>query len=383
MKITGGFILQEAVTFTTSTGDSTGGQVTPKDGIVLSDLLNLEFKWPEELRDIRNSTVNKLPNPSECAVDLTGVDLDNFFSSSTTEISFDTAKEISVPNEQINSTESLTSSAQESLSMFENLQSSIPSNQIIDTKSHVSFAQESLNMFENIQSLDKTIHSAAFSEQGEFGDSFSVWEAEFQSASSGTHPVDSDSADPSLVPSTINLTRPMEAPAASDSAMDMKFEINNRGNNGDIEKTQDQVSSMANNWIQDDTWHANDTKVSSKTEHFEVYSKDNDWIAEDLWKSSTTGVSNNADKTKKTDDSLDLWNDFASSQDLSDPSSSWPQAGTQNTLSNGHASNLIDDSNDMEFGSFSQADLFSAESGIQKGSTDMDIVHLETSALGR
>eukprot|EP00268_Persea_americana_P031632 TRINITY_DN3084_c0_g1_i2.p1 TRINITY_DN3084_c0_g1~~TRINITY_DN3084_c0_g1_i2.p1 ORF type:complete len:546 (+),score=131.62 TRINITY_DN3084_c0_g1_i2:104-1741(+) len=371
----------EAVAFTTSDGDSTRGQVASKDGMLLSDLLNLDFKWPEESKDIRDGTVNKVPNPSEHSVDMTGVDLDNFFSRPRTVMTFDATKEIPEPNEQIESTESLTSSAQETPSMFENLQSSIPGNQIIGT-SHVSSAQESLSMFDNIQSSGETIHSA-HSEGSGFGDSFSVWEAEFQSASSGTHPVDSNSADPSLISSTINPARPVEASAAFDSGMDMKFEINDLGNNGDIEKTPDQVSSLANNWTQDDTGHANDTKVSNKMEHFEVSNKANEWFDDDLWQSSTTRVSSNAEKTNETDDSLDLLKDFASSRDLSDPLSSWPQVGTQTTLTNGHASKLTDDSNKMEFSSFSPADLFSGESGIQKGSTGMNDVHLETSPLDR
>lgn len=552
----------EVVTLGTATSDSSGHKSTPRDGVVLlSDLLNLELTWLE-LEDIQNISVNKAPSLSEPSLNLTGVDLDNFFSDSRSEMVFDVSVETSI-SKLTEGAGTQVPSAQEGLTMFESTESSMPSEQSVGEKGHVSSAKESLSMFRDIQTSDKTVNSADAAGD-EFGDP-SSWEADFQSACSGALPVDMKPVDPFMVSSTMNSSRPAEAPATFDSGSDIKFEINQsrsgktennpdqstsandwiqidtwstdkvsnktedfessskgndseskndwmgndllqmsnikvlnnaKKNNGiddsDIDKIDinrgdrrenhpDQLSSVANNWVQDDVWNTNNSEVFDKTEHFEGNNKANyeefkdDWMGDDLWQTSNTNALNNAEKTNKidapdidqgnsgknennpdplsssignnwieddiwntsnsrasnmtqnfvsssgandgefkndwmgnelwqtsntnmlnvaeeindTDDSSDIWQDFTSSQDKPDPLlSSWSQMGTGNTLSNGHTSeinsmNLIDDSKQMEFGTFLQPDLFSGDSGIQKGATDLNIVQLETSPSDR
>ncbi|XP_058113799.1 uncharacterized protein LOC131256776 isoform X2 [Magnolia sinica] len=207
----------EPVVLGAATSESSGGRNASKDKLVLSDLLDVEIRWPEASGEIQNSIMN---------------------------VATGAAEEYLIRTEQIKSTEIHTSSYQESVSMFPNFQSS-----------------------------DMAVNSAETS-GGKMGDSFSVWEAEFQSASSGTLPVDLKSAEPFVGSSPIDLTRSVEAvAAASDSGIDMTFQISNQSNDGEFKNNPDQLSSMNDDdWDQDDIWHTGDAKVSSKTGQAEFQS---------------------------------------------------------------------------------------------------------------
>ena len=57
------------------------GQHTSKDEISLSDLLNLEIKWPTGTEESEHSLGSNLSIHSKSSLNLAGTDLDNFFPS--------------------------------------------------------------------------------------------------------------------------------------------------------------------------------------------------------------------------------------------------------------------------------------------------------------
>ncbi|KAJ6799832.1 uncharacterized protein M6B38_204510 [Iris pallida] len=74
----------EAINLDAESNDSTKSQDTPNSGLVLSNLLSLELRWPSQKEEIANSDTNKDP-VSTPAVNLSGVDLDSYFSDSRNE----------------------------------------------------------------------------------------------------------------------------------------------------------------------------------------------------------------------------------------------------------------------------------------------------------
>lgn len=129
--------------------------------MVLSNLLSLELRWPSEKEETVNSDTNKEDPVSAPAVNLSGVDLDSYFSNSRNETA---SSAPTVSNDHL-----------------------MPTEQDISIESSVSSGVQNLNLFENVQSLNIEITSTKTVE-GDFDDSFADWKAEFQSASSETFP---------------------------------------------------------------------------------------------------------------------------------------------------------------------------------------------------
>ncbi|OVA06226.1 hypothetical protein BVC80_819g7 [Macleaya cordata] len=326
----------EAVGLATGDSDSTKGQNASKDELVLSDLFDLELKWPAELEEMESVAVNKASFLSKSSLNLAGVDLDNFFTEATKETA-NVSKEQLIPNKEIKSTES-----------------------------HEFPSQESLNLFESAQSFNVVVRTGLT--EGAVDDTFSGWEAEFQSASSGTLCGDSKSRDP-FMESPIDLSIPGESVfgpytdikfknSIVDSDVKTELDFFPPASIGKPKKNSSNPSSTSDNWIQDDLWPSGNSKVS------------------------------NSEKVNTDDGSIDAWQDFASSGNAQDPfSSSWKQTGDRITSSNEQASdmNLVSLGNnvqEMEFGSFMQPDLFPGLSRSDGGSTDVKNIQ-ETSIVNR
>ncbi|KAK9285614.1 hypothetical protein L1049_024810 [Liquidambar formosana] len=335
----------------------------PKDEFSLSDLLDLEIKWPTESEKINTSLKDKGPVQSKTSLNLVGVDLDNFFSEAKRDTVSNASGEQLGLNTQIKSTESNAFQGLENLSVFENGQPS-------------------------------AIAVRSTESESESGDRFSGWEAEFQSASSdGTQHKESNSFDP-LGGSTVDLSAHMDA--VFGPGKDLK----------DGERKEDSAlpASMTDDRFEDDLWNNFNSGVSNKAEQFgatfnlkddgNMDSTDNasstriDWIQDDQWQTTSTKVPDN--KTiDGDDDSFDTWNDFTSSTSAQEPSnSSWKQTGNHITSSAGQTSdiNLFSSTTnlqDMEFGSFSQPDLFSGAFSNQSGSTEVNHMWLAASVSDR
>lgn len=359
--------MQEAVGLATGENDSTKSHNASNDELVLSDLLNIELNWPAESEKTESSLTSKAPIQSKSSLNLAGVDLDNFFSEAKKETVSSISKEELVPNKQIRNAEIQEFTGQGSLSLFENAQSFDMAGKSVTTAGHV-------------------------------GDPFSGWAAEFQSASSGTLPGDSESFD-HFQGSTINSSSPVEASFGPET--EMMFKLNRTDNNVKLKNESVPLTSQSNPWNQDNLWHTSSTGVSSKEEKFEMNDETNDgepkvklsnpssigdnWFQDDLWQKSSATVP----KINEEDDSFDAWQDYTSSRNVPDPfSNSWKQTNTTTTHSDEQASEmnfvgLSNDFNEMDFGVPLQPDLFPGASSLRNGSTDLNNMQLEPSISDR
>ena len=126
------------------------GRSELKDEIPLSELLDLEIRWPSEAERAQTST-SDLAAQGKSSLNLAGVDLDSFF---------DRRESDSEVYEQ-----------------------NLASGRQVGGASDKSFqANENLSLFQNVQALE----AAAGSAENQSGDSFSSWETSFMSASSGS-----------------------------------------------------------------------------------------------------------------------------------------------------------------------------------------------------
>ncbi|XP_077238281.1 uncharacterized protein LOC143879671 [Tasmannia lanceolata] len=400
----------EVVSFN-GASDSTGSRNASREGLVLSDLLDLELKWPEDVEESMKSSQNKVPTLSEPVMNMAGVDLDNFFSDAKSKTAPSVSETQLKPNEQIKSTNThvagvdlddffsdANSKTAPSLS-----EAQLKPIELIKSKNiHVPSSQESNSMSQNLQPFSVAVNTVDTT-AGQFGEAFSLWEAEFQSASSGTLPVESKSVDRFLGSSTVEHARPIEI-AAADMSIDTKLEIQSQTNSGESKSDPVHLLSMIDNWMQDDLWHSGTAGASNKMEKFEISNANDgesnntsnhppsvtgDWNQDDFWHTSTAKQSSNTDKTNGNDVILNVGQDFSSSGDgLGSFSGSYVQTGPSSTLTNGHDSEtnfsgLTDDSKETEFGSFLQPDVISGASSIQKGSTDLNIMQMDTFSLDR
>ncbi|GAU43578.1 hypothetical protein TSUD_369020, partial [Trifolium subterraneum] len=197
-----------------------------KDEIPLSELLDLEIRWPSEAERTSNSDTEAFPG--ESSLSLSGVDLDSFFDRKESD------SNVSGQN--------------------------LASERNVGAASDNTFqGNENLSLFQNVQASEA---SGGFAED-QSGDSFSGWEANFKFASSG--PVhESKSVDHSKVEldtvsgyrkDSVGVTKNDDFnPSASD---DDWFQ-------GDGFKTSNSVidgQSGKMDWMQDDQWKGIGTKI--------------------------------------------------------------------------------------------------------------------------
>lgn len=251
----------------------------------LTDLLDLEIKWPEsETKGLLNET----PAPSKSNLNLAGVDLDCYFSEDKKDTTSKASDEPIPLNKQIDVSESKTFEDNVDFSLFGNVQSSETATRI-------------------------TKH--------ESDDSFSGWEANFQNASSATPHDNSKSVDPFAV-SGLNMS----------SSLETTFGIGhqNESRSGELEDAKTPSSSMTNDWFQpqDDLWSSSNHESIRMPDQIEQTgilidgrpvetancssSASVDWFQDDQWQGGSQKKPD--DKSVfEDDDSADAWDDFTSS----------------------------------------------------------------------
>ncbi|KAJ4950943.1 hypothetical protein NE237_027775 [Protea cynaroides] len=404
----------ETIDLSAGVNDSTKSQNASKEEMILSDLLDIKLHWPAEPEETEISFTSKAPVQNKFSLNFSGVDLDRFFSEK---------KEVGDP----------------SLSMED-----LFSNEQFNKEMQGGPGQGSLNLFENVQSSGKPVRPLTTMADG---NPISDWTAEFQSGGSGTFPGDSKSLDPTMGSPTMNASSPVEAafspvthvnfqidstnnnvklknhPEDSESddwvrgnAWDSsstgisgkteQFDLNIETNNFEPISNSNNLSSSGDIWFQDDQYQNSSMKVAKS----ERINEDDDSM--DAWHDFTSSgnvadpFSNSSEQnsiattpsvTQASDtnmvglsnDSSDPWNDFTSSGNVPDPSSNSSKlsgTATTNTVTQVSDTNMVGESNDfhdMDFGSFSQPDLFSGASSIRNISMDMNNMQLEASVSDR
>lgn len=341
------------------TANESSRRHAPKDEFPLSDLLSLEVRWSAESEIVGPSVSNETLIQSKSSLNLAGVDLDNFFADGKRDAASSASEEQLVWNRQIGNTESNDFQVREKLSLFDNIQPS---------------------------------ETATRSIEDESGDSFSGWEANFQSADSGTPQEETKSLDP-FVGNESEISSHLDTffgPAKDSSA-------------GNANDNMVPSASMNSGWFQDDIWGNSDLGVIGRTEQVEMtanvedgglvetadnYSSTNaDWLQVDLGKTNSNKAPDNK-TTAEDDDSLDSWNDFTSSTSALDPSNgSWNQT-INNAAPSVETSEIIlfssaNNSQDMDFGRFSISDFLSVGASNANGASEVKGIPPEASTSDR
>ncbi|XP_015881178.3 uncharacterized protein LOC107417123 [Ziziphus jujuba] len=394
--------------------NSNRGQTAPKEELKLSDLLDLEITWSSEKEKVETTISNETTVQSKSPLNLAGINIGNFFDKGEKDVFFNVPEQSSAPVKQIVNDES---NKGENLNLFENIrpseESSAPVKQIVNNESIK--GHENLNLLENIhpseesaapikQSVNdesiqghESLHlsenvrpseTAVLSAEGESSYSDSGWGADFHSAASGTNHEESTSYDP-FANSTIDLSAQMDNVfGPGKDAIDRK------------EKQMTASASMGSDWFADGLWSSSNSGLTGQPEEFKITANEKDgqlmgnvnstsstsvdWVPDNLWQSSSNKAPDN--KTTGVDNEFDAWNDFTSTSSAQNPSSSsWNQSMTAPNDQTTEI-NLFSSSNnpgDTNFGSFSQPDLFSGTFSSSNGSTEVNKMKLEASALDR
>ncbi|RZR73881.1 hypothetical protein BHM03_00029229 [Ensete ventricosum] len=272
---------------------SNTGQATPKGELVLSDLLNLVLRWPSDKGDVEHNATVAMPSPDTYALSLAGVDLDNFFSDKRRETTSFVAPQPDgkkMPRENT------------------------------DTKSHAFSGSENFAAFENLQTTDKKTNSLG----NDFGGSFAVWDAGFQSAGTKSmeaspisfdHFQDSsvhDLAHASRTGATIDQLESIEMFDKSDPpSVNEQFQADL----WPIENVNMYASDPLNHEIHNVTENSVSNNVSS-------IGIDDFSVQENLWPTSSTKESETSIPTNSNEDSFDAWKGFTSSIEARGSSSS-------------------------------------------------------------
>ncbi|XP_059661095.1 uncharacterized protein LOC132307382 [Cornus florida] len=338
--------------------ESNRGKSSGKDEISLSDLLNLQIIWPAESEKPGTSFTNKVLVQDQSSLNLTGADVDNFF-----------------PEPRQDTVSNATEKQPVKIEQFDNIKAST----FVD--------QENISLFLNAQPSETAVRS----HEDVKGEQFSGW-ADFQSAGSGNQHEGSKSFDP-FEGSTIDLS----------SHMDSVFGTGKDLKDGKPGNDSHAFSSVTNDLIQDDVWNNLNSTVSHQAEQFDATMKaegsvtaDNlnnpsssgDWLQDDQWQTSSTNAPGNKALSKEGD-SFDGWNDFASltsAQDSSKDSSNRSDNHTAPFDEQTSEINLSSSTNnfqEMDFGSFSQPDLFSGSSSNQIGNGEVNKLQLKVPASDR
>ncbi|PSS16129.1 Dentin sialoprotein [Actinidia chinensis var. chinensis] len=333
------------------------GQNTPKAEVSLSDLLDLEIPWPPESEKTEHSlATNNVPGEGKSSLYLVGVDLDNFFVESKRDLVSHSSEEKLETNRQSDNVEMNAFSSQENISLFQNV-------------------HQSATTFSSSEVKDN--------------DGFTGWEADFQSADSGNQSEASRSFD-TVVGSTVDLSAQLDS--VFGPGKDLEDEKPRGASN---------LSSATNDWIQDDPWDNSNFLAPHQAEQVDVTIKRTDSVTEDNLYTPTSieFIPDDQRKTSSTtapdkkiisedDDSFDVWNDFTSSTSAQDPfKNSSAQISSHTAAVDKHTSDTVFSSStnfqEMDFGSFSQPDLFSGSLGNQSGSVGMNNMQSEVPSTDR
>ncbi|KAL5165374.1 hypothetical protein HKD37_18G050506 [Glycine soja] len=258
------------------------GRSESKDEIPLSELLDLEIRWPSEAERVQTSTSDPAVFQGKSSLNLAGVDLDSFF---------DRRESDSDMFEQ-----NLASERQVGGASDKSLQ-----------------ASENLSLFQNVQASEVDAGSV----ENQSGNSFSSWEASFTSASSGPVHEVSKSVDHSKV--------------ELDMASGFSKHSVGVNKNDDFNLS----ASTEDDYFQGDGWSTSNSEVHCQTgksestmdisgtktaESANGSSRNLDWMQDDLWQGSDNKTTDTV-ATAEDKDSFDEWNDFTGSGSTQDPSS--------------------------------------------------------------
>ncbi|XP_011007186.1 PREDICTED: uncharacterized protein LOC105112952 isoform X3 [Populus euphratica] len=333
---------------------------TSQNNFPLSDLLDLEIRWPSESERSETSVTDKTPAQNLSTLNLGGVDLNNFFGEPKVDSFPALSQEQLTLNKDMDAPGGNAVQGHGNLSLFENVQPS-----------------------ETIGGSDKDVS----------GDWSSGWEAEFQSASSGTQHRESKTSDPFVSSSSVDLSAHM------DSVFGPAKDI--------VEgKTNENATSSASSAFKDDLWSIPGTGVTGQDELFKLDINDEgggkrgttnnssmmnvDWIEDNQWQTTTTTSKSDENKTiDENDDSFDAWNDFSGSTSAQVPSDNSLKQDANHILPSVDQVSEINlfggssISQDVDFGSFSQPDFFSGTLNNQNGSSEVIVMQTETSVSDR
>ncbi|XP_024960854.1 uncharacterized protein LOC112501449 isoform X2 [Cynara cardunculus var. scolymus] len=159
-------------------------------------------------------------------------------------------------------------------------------------------------------------------------------------------------------------------------------------NSFDIKPQVDAVSSptLVNDLIQNDLLYNASSQVSSHTEKSEFdnsnkhYSDTTDWFQDSQWPFGASSATTMA--ASKDDDKFDEWNDFTSSTgNQGSFPDSWKQNSNENVIASEKISELnlftsTTDPKEVDFGNFSQSDLFSGSSSNKNPNDTQEVYNI-------
>ncbi|KAG6722238.1 uncharacterized protein LOC122303788 [Carya illinoinensis] len=350
----------EMVVPSVGANESNRGQSAQKDEFPLSDLLNLEIKLSVESEKVWTAASSETSIQNKRSLNLAGVDLDNFFADGERHAASSASEEQLAWNKQIGRTESNEFQVRENLSLFENVQPP---------------------------------ETSTWSTEDVGGDSVSGWEANFQSADSGTTHEETKSLDP-FVGSAGDIS----------AHLDSVFGPGKDSIDGKAKDNTVSSASLDSGWFQDDLWSNSNAIVTARTEQAEMTAntKDSrleenvndsssasvDWLQADKWHTNSEKAPDNK-IIDEDDDSFDSWNDFASSTSAPNPStSSWDQivnyaAPSLEQTSEQNLSVSANNSQELDFGGFLQPGLFSGASSNPNGAPEVNTSQSEASSSDR
>lgn len=339
--------------------ESNREQSSLKDGVALSDFLDLDLKWPDESK--RFGVTNESQLVGERPSTLVGVNLNGLFPEESKD------KTSSVFSEQVRTTKKF------------------------ETKETAKFAgQRSLNFFAATQSSESVLRS----NERENDVSFSGWEAEFQSAvPDGGH-------------EHLHSFEASEGPSAGNAS-----HINPVKGHFEMENSANMSSSHTyprNDFTEDDLdfnfalpSHSKQSEGSILVEDIGKVFEPVDvssgftWPLDDLQKTAIADPS--FVESRDTDDSFDQWNDFRSSTDVVNShceASTTASAGTENrgrdvsdgwknftesisTVSNHPRTNILQGPNDDSLDVWNDLKVPSSVGGIKWQTRSSDICQQE------
>ncbi|XP_020238960.1 uncharacterized protein LOC109817999 [Cajanus cajan] len=295
------------------------GRSAMKDEIPLSELLDLEIRWPSEAERAQSSISDSTAFQEKSSLSLGGVDLDSFFERR--------GSDSDVFEQNMASGKQGSSASDSSYQMKENL-----------------------SLFQNVQASE----GAAGSAENQKGDSFSGWEASFTSASSGPVHEGARSVDHSNV----------ESDTASGFWKDSV----------DVRKNDDfnPSTSMEHDYSQGDGWRTSNLEAHTQTGKSELTmdlrgmkttenangsSRNLDWMQDNQQLGSDNKITDTA-ATAEDKYSFDEWNEFTGSASMQDPSNTISSSKTTGQSGNfGYSVDFNDKKSAVDVNSSSNKDF--------------------------
>ncbi|KAI5664200.1 hypothetical protein M9H77_23523 [Catharanthus roseus] len=391
----------ELVGLTTEKNELSRGQDMPKDAIPLSDFLNLKVVWSTEVK--KKETASNKKTEDRSYLSLTGLDLDNFFSGSEMLNTSGTPEEHSHKCNHVEAAEVRESITHNDLSFFQN---AVPSNSAIHSSESKNGAKtsakevathEDFNLWQNVQPSE--IPARTPNDNDADGNSFSGWEATFQSADPGDH-LDKSKTFAPFVTSGNQGDGSKSSDPSSGSTVDLSSQLDSVfGHREEVKdgstQTGTAASPSAGDW-NDDLWNNLSSKVSQQTGQSDSTFGITDAVPQQPqgldWFEVGEGQSNNVNAPSNNLASEDVyeWNDFESLTSVNVSSSENFAIQNQNQLISTSAKasdfNLFTTDNkfeEMDFGSFSQADPFPSSLSKENALAEMYDIGLEVSSSDR